>query len=508
MKIFLWRSSRRSPPIMTKVGLRLRNCVSIMFKVKIADGKKKNGYIQLFFDSLVNVCANTTAHAIPNIIHTCETFIEYFQYPFTVHLNVYEKDLVDFPAVSICNLNPFDTSKPHTLKYIKEKLAEKNLSTEVHGTDDLPALYQVRQAMKVLKASEMYDRDVNKSFLEYDMGFKLDDMLISCYFNGERCDTTNFTTFFTFEYGNCFTYNKNDFEHKIHKTSRSGPNSGLTLELFTGFPGKQDLFLEKKGLYIVVHNNSYEPDVKFEGMKLPVGFSADVSVHRYFYNRLGPPYGSCKEDTSKSNEDDPEFYKATIALGLYSRRICLEICIQNLFIIPRCNCSDPSIPIVNNSYILCHTMDEINCIDKVRNELDTRDLSIDCDHECPVDCNKIDYEISTNFADYPSEYYFHTIENQPNLSNKFKNFGNLTYSNFKQSVILLNVFYKDLAYSFLQEIPSMHFADAIGIIGGQIGLFLGCSVLTFFEPLEVFIEVCYKLLTKPRKNIIQVKASI
>ncbi|CAF1004836.1 unnamed protein product [Brachionus calyciflorus] len=158
---------------------------------------------------------------------------------------MYEKDFVDFPGITVCNLDPFDTSKPQVLAYLKEKLAEKNLSSEIHATNEHPALFQVRYAMKALKASEMYDRDINKSFLDYEMGFKLEDMLVSCYFNGEKCDSSNFTKFYTFEYGNCFTYNKNDNEHKIHKTSRYGTNSGLTLELFTGFPGKQDLFLGK-----------------------------------------------------------------------------------------------------------------------------------------------------------------------------------------------------------------------------------------------------------------------
>ncbi|CAF1113979.1 unnamed protein product [Brachionus calyciflorus] len=275
--------------------------------------------------------------------------------------------------------------------------------------------------------------------------------------------------------------------------------SNFIFQFFKTIKSKIFYFLEKKGLYLAVHNNSYKPDVQFEGVKLPVGFSADVSVHRYFYDRLGPPYGSCKKNTSTYTNEDTELYKETLKLGRYSRRICLEICLQSFFILPKCNCTDPAIPALNRTHYLCHTPQEIKCIDNVRNDLDSTDLSVFCDHECPVDCYKIDYLYDINLTDYPTEYYFNTIVQQSNIKDLFDN-TTITYEKFKESLLLVNVFYKDLSYTLLEEIPSKHLSDILGEIGGQIGLFLGVSVLTLFEPLEFFIEVIYKLINSSNRK--------
>jgi hypothetical protein len=66
-----------------------------------------------------------------------------------------------------------------------------------------------------------------------NLGFNLSSMLISCYFNGEKCDISNFSYNISYEYGNCYVFNNGNLEN-LKKTSRYGLFSGLTLELYAG----------------------------------------------------------------------------------------------------------------------------------------------------------------------------------------------------------------------------------------------------------------------------------
>lgn len=91
--------------------------------------------------------------------------------------------------------------------------------------------------MDVLKATAMSYITTNASYVT-SLGYTLDDMLISCYFNGISCDSSDFYQIYTFEYGNCYIFNHNYGNGtSLSKVSKSGPRSGLQLELFAGYPG-------------------------------------------------------------------------------------------------------------------------------------------------------------------------------------------------------------------------------------------------------------------------------
>ncbi len=62
-------------------------------------------------------------------------------------------------------------------------------------------------------------------------------MLVSCDFDGQPCDSNDFKWSHDFEYGNCFTFN-HKHSSVIRNATKSGPKTGLNMELFTGLQGK------------------------------------------------------------------------------------------------------------------------------------------------------------------------------------------------------------------------------------------------------------------------------
>jgi len=56
----------------------------------------------------------------------------------------------------------------------------------------------------------------------------------------------------------------------------------------------------------------------------------------------------------------------------------------------------------------------------------------------------------------------------------------------------LFVYYQDLKNTEIDQIPKTTTVDLFSSIGGSLGLFLGASILSFIEQLDIFDE-CYFL---------------
>ena len=79
------------------------------------------------------------------------------------------------------------------------------------------------------------------------------------------------------------------------------------------------------------------------------------------------------------------------------------------------------------------------------------------------------------------------------------------------SVTRIKVYYDDLYYNVVEESPSLTADSLLGLIGGQIGLFIGVSLMTFFEIFEFWIELfirLFKQLNQPNGRIDAEKLSI
>ena len=69
-----------------------------------------------------------------------------------------------------------------------------------------------------------------------NISFSLDNMLLSCLYNENSCNSSDFIQFTSYDRGNCFMFNSNTTS--IQTSTQSGPFYGLQLELFGGFDGK------------------------------------------------------------------------------------------------------------------------------------------------------------------------------------------------------------------------------------------------------------------------------
>jgi hypothetical protein len=232
------------------------------------------------------ITVGSNAYMIVGLVQIIQAFL---QYGVVVNYQSVVESPSDFPAITVCNLNPFDlTSHTTTGTYISNILMNNQISPNITVGSGSKSIFLVQQASKILKANVVADSSLNSSQLE-NLGFTLDTMLISCFYNDIECNSSDFTWVHSFDYGNCYTFNGD--ENNVKKTSRPGPTNGLRLELFVGVPGSQDFYTYKRGAYVVAHDPETKvPLFKYEGVTAKTGATTNIVVSRTYYNRLGSPY--------------------------------------------------------------------------------------------------------------------------------------------------------------------------------------------------------------------------
>ena len=123
----------------------------------------------------------------------------YLQFGTTVSTEKIRIEEIEFPAVTICNLNAYDVASDELSgTYINKVLKEMGLRGHLVPTDDEDAISLIEDANEVLKATIVSDKNLTTENLQ-DIGFKIETMLVSCYFNGEKCNASNFTWFYSYQ---------------------------------------------------------------------------------------------------------------------------------------------------------------------------------------------------------------------------------------------------------------------------------------------------------------------
>jgi hypothetical protein len=172
----------------------------------------------------------------------CLSIIDYFNYDTNTLVMIYQATLLTFPSVAVCNLNPFESSNPSSKSVLQSYIQNNGLSPNIKPSNTTYSIALVQQAQNILKAASLGSMNTNETFVK-DLGFSLEFMLISCFYNGQQCDASDFKWFYSYDYGNCYVFNRDNGSNadNLKKISRSGPSNGLKLELFAGVPGEYKL---------------------------------------------------------------------------------------------------------------------------------------------------------------------------------------------------------------------------------------------------------------------------
>jgi hypothetical protein len=471
---------------------------------------------------------SSTSHGLPSVFRTDQLYLKaiwffcfllstaaciyfivsyiitYFQYGVTVSTTIETETPIDFPAITICNLNPFYVTR--AISFVQETLTRNNftyLLTLSNLTTGQTAFSLSKTVLEVLRSDAATNPAYNATSRK-ELGFYIDDMLVSCTYSGSECSSSDFDFFQSYEYGNCYTFNSGSNSTKT--ISSAGPGHGLEIELFAGDP-HSEIFIYKRGFYVVVHNQSTSPIMDNEGVYVSIGTETNIGVERTFNFKLPSPYSSCISDPTSNTSSTSELYLAILNdLGekSYRQKYCYKLCYQ-MEVIKACDCYDPQYATYGNSTVRrpsCRLTAEVICMETAATTFEQNDVKTKCADYCPQECTNVKYSTSVHTASYPTDQYTEWLKLQNNFISKFSNQGNLA-TQIQHTVAKINVFYNDISYIALTEAATISWDSVIGNVGGQLGLFIGISVLSVVELVEAFCEVIRTIYLHKRTNKIR-----
>ena len=122
---------------------------------------------------------------------------------------------------------------------------------------------------------------------------------------------------------------------------------------------------------------------------------------------------------------------------------------------------------------------------------------------CPLECDSIYFNTNSASRKFNSDvngYGNHETDYTDAMKHIYNNTKNIAYNlgenSFINRVVHIFMYYEELKYTEVSEIPKMTLGDLISSIGGTLGLFLGVSLLSFIEVLQFLINVCRFLYKK------------
>ena len=70
---------------------------------------------------------------------------------------------------------------------------------------------------------------------------------------------------------------------------------------------------------------------------------------------------------------------------------------------------------------------------------------------------------------------------------------------FKDRYVSLQVYFETLQYTVIEQLPAMTLVGLLSNIGGQLGLFLGASLITICEIGDFLASLCLKICRKKKQ---------
>ena len=382
-------------------------------------------------------------------------FMEYFHYEVTTTVRqLYESPSL-FPEVIICNQNLITTKTGYTLSMDPSFPAD-------------PALLPTNtQAL---------------------LGHSLNDILLSCTFNGIECSASDFYWFLDRNLGNCYAFNSGNNSSGQRVSSlqsiRAGSDFGLQLTWYSNFYEKLSMNNSYNGLIVkVVNSSSISID---DGIFVSPGFVTNVAIERYFELMLPQPYSDCDVPNDVAVTGFSDLYMLIFNSAYeYTQQLCLNLCYQQ-DVIANCNCNPYSFPFFGGE-----ACTDLTCINNVTKQFLKSDyVQTICLPKCPLQCNRTGFLSQISFSQLNGDYYLSMIQNNANLSGDFVTKA-LNAESARNSIAQVNIFYDTLAYTYAEELPGCNVICLFANIGGSLGLFMGASILSIGEIIEVFMEMYF-----------------
>ena len=366
--------------------------------------------------------------------------------PTATTISTIRHSTLTFPAVTICNLNNFRFGV----------LAERN--------SNLLNLIAVSEDANIcVETLESVSQSENLSNITYEKlivqaRHQVEELVLGCNFAGKPCGniTKVFQPIFT-SLGICYTFNSGLLTPPL-QSKGTGHRQGLQLMVFVN--QFEYVTPDDAGVKIAIHTQSEPPLPNDQGIGVPIGSNAFISIKEQ--NNQDNTGKNCRSPTDQSIFNFLQGEYTT-----YSESACLVDC-THTSLADDCECigarSFYPPDTARYSQLPNCTLDNLCCI--------TNDELISPNEcNCPAACSSTSYDTTVSYSFYPAEYISNLISSTYNIS------ANL----FPTNLLQVLVYFETLNVETQTTNNAYSVIALLSDIGGQVGLFLGLSVISVLE---------------------------
>jgi hypothetical protein len=248
---------------------------------------------------------------------------------------------------------------------------------------------------------------------------------------------------------------------------------------------------------IRIDNGSYLTSyLPKDGIKISPGSYTSISLSRSFKTNLPRPYSNCLIDNQTNGGFQSELFNIIQNSPYrYTQPTCFYQCFQKITS-QECNCTNPSLVLLLPNLTQCVTSNQTNCWSSLITQQNflTNDFFVkNCQQDCPLECYLDQFDTTLSSAELIPNILFYFIISNANLKCDFIDYNIIDMDAAKKSFAYFSIFYKQLSYEVSTESPQLALITLFANIGGYLGLFLGVSVFSIFEIIQVLIETASEM---------------
>uniref|UniRef100_A0A8C9PD00 Epithelial sodium channel subunit gamma n=1 Tax=Spermophilus dauricus TaxID=99837 RepID=A0A8C9PD00_SPEDA len=307
-----------------------------------------------------------------------------------------------------------------------------------------------------------------------NMSYSAEELLVTCFFDGMSCNARSGAHHPM--YGNCYTFNNRENE-SILSTSMGGSEYGLQVILYINEEEYNPFLVSSTGAKVLIHRQDEYPFIEDVGTEIDTAMSTSIGMHLTESFKLSEPYSQCTEDGG----DVPvrNIYNAA-----YSLQICLYSCFQTKMV-EKCGCAQYSKPLPPAASY-CNYQQHPNwmyCYYQLYQAFVQEELG------CQSVCRETSKHPQEPLFLSPTQKWLLPVLNWDQSQQINKKFN-------KTDLAKLLIFYKDLNQRSIMESPANSIEMLLSNFGGQLGLWMSCSVVCVIEIIEVFFIDSFSIIAR------------
>ena len=378
----------------------------------------------------------------------------------------------------------------------------------------------------VFEKSTMPDFSDFRNFLSFKQtelsgnGHQGLDFIVQCVYDGTFCDSSDFVTVQSPTFGNCFTFNSlihsnGDSSTKFAiplKTTKVGTQHGLKLSFFLDKEEYIGIIGQNSGARVTLFNSKEAPPIESSGLSISAGTATILALRQETVERQSDPFTDCASEW-------PDFLELCDRYKQYdyNQDYCNHLCIEKSMI-SKCSCSDsfdsdfscnPRIKELASNQCDAWNETQSLCTSQVYSDFTANKLKCDC----PAPCRERRLHIKQSFTKWPTESYssyFGSLMYR-STSKRVQNFVSEEMNHhlhdleeleahIQNNFARLEIYFEEMRFASIKETPKYNISTLFGTLGGNLGLWLGWSILSMLEFLEWMYKLCLIALIRKRND--------